>query len=186
MAHSTLYWSLKTVILSRRVTIQKYINIISVFLDFLPLLIFQTEHSISATGSISILRWKGEEAHTYLFTWRRKWSMFWNAVFRSEYQMMNKVQKPTNPECDIPSSYPFTTGYYYNNNNISGTHFYNTYKNILQIIHYTFKRKIWLVSMVTRAKILTIPIMKHHNMLMRTTDVYKQMETDRYSFFVMK
>jgi hypothetical protein len=43
--------------------------------------------------------------------------------------MTNAVEKPSKPECDIPSSDPLTIGYNYNN--ISGTHFYNTSKKII-------------------------------------------------------
>jgi hypothetical protein len=36
-------------------------------------------------------------------------SSFWNAVFISEYETMDKVQKSSDSSCNKPSSEPFTT-----------------------------------------------------------------------------
>jgi hypothetical protein len=76
------------------------------------------EHNVSETGSVSVLRWGGRIHSTgpnrvgvsCPSPEDGNRSSFRNVVFFCfflEYRTMNKVQKPSSPECYIPSSEPF-------------------------------------------------------------------------------
>jgi hypothetical protein len=85
------------------------------------IIIKTTEHNVSTTGSVSVLRWGGRHLHCWLPQKQLtspgdgNRSSFWNTAFSSflEYQMMDKVQKPSYSECYTTSSEPFRIYFFF-------------------------------------------------------------------------